>query len=312
MVRGLRTCRGLASALEGRIKRKPWEDIKANYIADMLPGSTLAAQGLEHALEEMEEELSELTAVVEKDGEPALRGVTPSRMVSRWSAVTNAKWGRASSCSNVIVHELRVSSGARVPEGDGMGRGLHDGGGEEGSEAMVSTGLATTTTLAPRPPGTLMEMTTVPSEVMNPVLRQRARRRVRTQALIQRYVAQLLLCASKEERGLLLDGIDVQIEGVDSESTRSPHTVYYSVPLWEEGEIEAIQRRLENIAPIIQQRIADKLTIGLCPPLVFVPVGRSKDERGTPRKGRERAREMAIDLQKNFTREMNWRRIRTN
>lgn len=50
-------------------------------------------------------------------------------MVSRWSAVTNAKWGRASSCSNVIVHELRVSSGARVPEGDGMGRGLHDGGG---------------------------------------------------------------------------------------------------------------------------------------------------------------------------------------
>lgn len=30
-----------------------------------------------------------------------------------------------------------------------------------------------------------MEMTTVPSEVMNPVMRQRARRRVRTQALIQ-------------------------------------------------------------------------------------------------------------------------------
>ncbi|KAF4742491.1 hypothetical protein FOZ63_018472 [Perkinsus olseni] len=140
---------------------------------------------------------------------------------------------------------------------------------ESKGAALPAVGrMSGTSELTPRGPGALAEMPTASSEVMNPVTRQRARRRVRTQALIQRYVAQLLLCGSEEEKRELLDGIDIQIEGVDSESPRSPHTIYYSLSPLEEHNVEGILRRMETLAPLLQRRIADKLTIGLCPPLV--------------------------------------------
>ncbi|KAF4677081.1 hypothetical protein FOL47_003532 [Perkinsus chesapeaki] len=317
MLRHLLGCRRMAPALEGRIKRKSWQDIKSSYITEMLPGSTLAAQGLESALEQMEGEATEMAQLLSEDsgnvGRLRRRRQLPSG--NNDGNREGVRWGTA---------EAKMIADARKAEREFLARHPHlaDDNEEIGdwqavslSEPSMATIPAVTDreALAHRLPGTLAEMPVASDEVMNPVTRQRARRRVRTQALVQvRYVAQFLLCGSREGRKALLDGIEVQIEGVDSESSRSPHTVYYSLRSWQGEDIEAVQRRMDNLAPILQRQIADKLGIGLCPSLVFVPVGHTEEERRMLRRSRGKARDMAIDLQKNFTREMNWRRIRTN
>ncbi|KAF4721268.1 hypothetical protein FOZ62_022210, partial [Perkinsus olseni] len=101
--------------------------------------------------------------------------------------------------------------GRRKGNLDSVGEHVFAGEGREeskGAALPAAVGrMSGTSELTPREPGALADMPTASSEVMNPVTRQRARRRVRTQALIQRYVAQLLLCGSKEEKRELLDGI---------------------------------------------------------------------------------------------------------
>ena len=147
---------------------------------------------------------------------------------------------------------------------------------------------------------------TISGQTLDPIKRQIAMRKVRIQTLIQQNVDECLSHNTSQILGQMLDGASVSVVKIEAENFRKTQNVHVTVT--SDHDPEWVINRLNMIAPKLRSQLALRLNLGHTPELKFLLSADPKkfDKKRLLRMARFKSRKIAVDLQKNFSREMNW------
>ena len=146
----------------------------------------------------------------------------------------------------------------------------------------------------------------ISGKALDPIKRQIAMRKVRIQTLIQQNIDESLSHNTCQILGQMLDGASISVVKIESANFRKTQNVHVAVT--SEHEPDWVIDRLNLIAPKLRSQLATRLNLGHTPELKFVLSADPQlfNKRRLLRVSRVQSRKISVDLQKNFSREMNW------